>query len=75
MKKIMIYIPHDELKPVREGYQTLMSIAIEKFHKAAELKSIQKARMMIGVINVSDDYTSVGRSLDTPFLLSKQKYI
>ena len=71
---IEISISHDELKPAREGEQALMSIAIKSFHKAPELKSIKKVIMMIGVINVSDVCTIDGRSMDTPFLLSKQNY-
>ena len=51
-----------------------MSIVVKHFHKAVALRSIQKVRMMIGVINVSDVFTSDGRSMDTSFLLSKQKY-
>ena len=73
-KKIIIYIPHNEFKPAREGCKGLMSISIKYFHKVSELKVIQKVRTMIGVINVSNVYTSDGRSIDTSFLLSKQKY-
>ena len=51
---IIISIPHDELQLAREGNQALISIAIKHLHKAAEMRAIQKARMMIGVINVSD---------------------
>ena len=54
--------------------QELMSIAIKNFHKAAELKAIKRARMMIGLTNVSDVFTSDGKSMNTSFLLSKQKY-
>ena len=51
-----------------------MSISINHFHKAVELKAIQKVRTMIGIINVSEVCTSYGGSMDTSFLLSKQKY-
>ena len=44
---IKIYIPHDELKLTREGDQALISIVINYFHKAADLKAMQKVRMMI----------------------------
>ena len=37
---IIISIPHDELKTAREGDQSVMSICIKPFHKAAELKAI-----------------------------------
>ena len=68
---IIVSIPHNELKSAREGYQSLISIAIKNFHKTAELKAIQQVIMMIGVINVSDFCTSDSRSMDTSFLLSK----
>ena len=58
----------------REGNQVLMSTGIKYFHKAADLKAIQKLRMMIGAINVSDACTSSSRSIDTSLLLSEQKY-
>ena len=51
-----------------------MSIAVNSFHKAIDLKVIHKVRMMIGVINVIDVYGSGGESMDTFFLSSKQKY-
>ena len=51
-----------------------MSIAIKNFHKATELKEIQKVRMMIGVINMSDISTSDVRSMDKSFILSRQNY-
>ena len=71
---IKIFIPHDGLKSIREGYQLLMSITLKHFYNDVNLKAIQKLTMMIGVINISDVCTSDGRIMDKSFLLSKQKY-
>ena len=69
--KIIISTPHGELKPQREGDSSLMSIAIDRFGTTKELRSIQRVRMKLGVINVSDISSADGKTMDKNFYSTK----
>ena len=69
--KIIISTPHGELKPQREGDSSLMSIAIDRFGTTKELRSIQRVRMKLGVINVSDISSADGKKVDENFYSTK----
>ena len=68
--EIRLNIAHAELKPRREGDQSIMAAAYHYFNSAAELRAINRVRMLHGVVNVSDITAADGRKLDHVFLVS-----
>ena len=60
---ITISSPHGELHPQREGDRAISELAIEFHSKAANLKSINRARMAFGVVHLSDITMSNGKRL------------
>ena len=69
---VKISIPHQELHPKRDKDRTLMEMASELYSKPSVLRSIQRVRMSLGLVNLSDICSANGIQLDERFL--SQKY-
>ena len=67
---IVISTPHGELGPKRHGDQSLMSLAFAHFPDTVSLRSIQRVRMALGVVSISDICSADGRTLDDKYLHS-----
>ena len=67
----MISTPHGELKPQRDGDTSLMSIDIDLFGTTKEIRSIQRIKMKLSVINVSDISSADGNKIDENFYFTK----
>ena len=65
--EIRLNIAHAELKPRREGDQSIMAAVYQYFNSAAALRAINRVRMLHGVVNVSDITAADGRALDQGF--------
>jgi len=71
--KIVIATRHGEMQPQRVGDQSLMSIAIRKFGTNKELKAIQRVRMEMGVVHLSDITSADGKKMDNNCFAIKHK--
>ena len=69
---IKISIHHQKLIPNREKYRSLIDLATELYDKPSVLRSIQRVRMSLGLVILSDICAANGLQLDKRFL-SKQK--
>ena len=69
--EIRLNIEHAELKPRREGDRSIMAVAYNHFNSAADLRAINRVRMLHGVVNISDITAADGRKLDQVFLVSE----
>ena len=58
------------MKPRREGDRSIMAEVYNYFNSAAELRAINRVRMLHGVINISDITAADGRKLDHVFLVN-----
>ena len=67
---ILISLRHSEFKPQREGDVAIMSLANQNYSNPGDLKRIQRIRMKLGIIHLSDISTADGRRLDPTFLLT-----
>ena len=67
--EIRLNIAHAELKPRREGDQSIMAAAYQYFNSAAALRAINRVhvRMLHRVFNVSDITAADGRALNQFF--------
>jgi hypothetical protein len=65
--EIWLNIAHADLKPRREGDQSIMPAAYQYFNSTATLRAINRVRMLHGVVNVSDITAADGRALDQFF--------
>jgi hypothetical protein len=65
--EIRLNIAHAELKPWRDGDQSIMAAVYQYFNSAAALRAINRVRMLHGVVNVSDITAADGRALDQGF--------
>jgi hypothetical protein len=65
--EIRLNIAHAELKPRREGDQSIMAAVYHYFNSAAALRAINRVRMLHGFVNVSDITAADGRALDQFF--------
>ena len=65
--EIRLNIAHAELKPRREGDQSIMAAVYHYFNSAAALRAINRVRMLHGFVNVSDITAVDGRALDQFF--------
>jgi hypothetical protein len=65
--EIRLNIAHAELKPRREGDQSIMAAVYHYFNSAAALRAINRVRMLHGVVNVSDITAADGRALNQFF--------
>ena len=61
---ISLSIPHETLAPQREGDQPIMLLASQYFSTTAELRSIQRVRLLLGVTHLSDISTANGYKMD-----------
>jgi hypothetical protein len=68
--EIRLNIAHAELKPRREGDQSIMAAVYQYFNSAAALRAINRVLMLHGVVNVSDITAADDRALDQVFLVS-----
>jgi hypothetical protein len=66
-----------ELKPWREGDQSVMAAAYQYFNSAAALRAINRVhvRMLHRVFNVSDITAADGRALDQVLLVNKNDHV
>ena len=64
--EIRLNISHAELKPRREGDQSIMAVN-QYFDSTAALRAINRVHMLHGVVNVSDIAAADGRALDQVF--------
>ena len=72
---IHLSIPHKAMHPPRARDKPLMQIASTHFTTVADLRSIQRVRMKLGVTHLSDITTADGRKLDmTMFDTNVQKH-
>ena len=67
--EIRLNISHAELKPRREGDQSIMAAGNQFFDSTAALRAINRVRMLHGVVNVRDIAAADGRALDQVFLV------
>ena len=67
LHNIEISVQHAELQTQREGDISIMQLAQDHFQRKSELRSIQRARMKMGVIHLSDITTADGKKLDPRF--------
>ena len=65
--EIRLNIAHAELKPRREGDQSIMAAVYHYFNSAAALRAINRVRMLHGFVNVSDITAADGRALNQFF--------
>ena len=65
--EIWLNIAHADLKPRREGDQSIMPAAYQYFNSTATLRAINRVRMLHGVVNVSDITAADGRALNQFF--------
>ena len=65
--EIRLNIAYAELKPRREGDQSIMAAVYHYFNSAAALRAINRVRMLHGFVNVSDITAADGRALDQFF--------
>ena len=65
---ILISTAHGELSPRRQGDVPLMELAFLYFSDTASLKSIQRVRMALGVVHLSDICSVNGSTLDIQYL-------
>ena len=72
---IHIEVPHHEIYPKREGDKAIMDLATKYYTDTSKLRSIQKVRMELGVVHVSDLCSADGRRLDNRFFSSKLKSV
>ena len=72
--EIIISIDQGEMKPQRDGDIPLIDIAADRLKKNIDLKSIQKVRVQLVVIYVSDIFSVDGRKMDTSFYTTKHIY-
>ena len=61
--EIRLNIAHAELKPRREGDQSIMAAVYQYFNSAATLRAINRVRMLHRVVNISDITAADGRAL------------
>ena len=71
LHNIWIHTSHGELSPNRLNAIPIMLLASQHFTDNASLRSIQKVRMAMGVIHLSDICYVDGRSLDSRYLFTK----
>ena len=64
---IEISVQHAELEPQREGDISLMKLAQQHFHRKTEIRSIQRVRMKLGIIHLSDITTADGKKMEPKF--------
>jgi len=70
--EIAINIDHATLKPKRLHNRAIMDVVQEFFDSKAELQAINCARMLHGVVSLSDICTADGKRLDSVFLSRAQ---
>jgi hypothetical protein len=66
---IRLNIEHAELKPRREGDRSIMAEVYHHFNSAADLRAINRVRMLHGVVTISDITAADSRKLDHVFLV------
>ena len=71
---IQINVNHTERSPKRTGDQSIMETALTYFHYSKDLKAIQRVRMFLGLLSLSDICNTSGTSLDISFYSTKQTY-
>ena len=62
--KIIIYTQHGEMKPQRDGDQSLMSIAITNFGTDKKLRAIQRVQMKLGIVHLSGITSADGEKMN-----------
>ena len=65
--KIDISVSHKELQPNRDGDIPLMTLAQQLYSTTSELRSIQRVRMKLGVIHLSDVTSADGKKMNPDF--------
>ena len=65
---ISLHIDHKTLQPQRQGDESIMLHASYYFSTIADLRSIQRVRMMLGVVHISDITSANGTRLDKQML-------
>ena len=68
---ISLSIPHTTLEPNRQRDESIMSIASQFFSNCSDLRSIQKVRMTLEIVHLSDITTADGSRLDQKYLTPK----
>ena len=74
-KKICLHLKHSTLQPQRHQDIPIMSLACTYFTKVSDLKAIQRVRMSLGLIHLSDITSADGYRLDPYFFKKKQKKV
>ena len=64
---ITISLKHTELQPQREGDMAIIALAQQKYIIKRDMISIQRIRMKIGVVHLSNICTADGRKMDRTF--------
>ena len=64
----MISTVHGKLSPRRQGDASLMELASVYFPDTPSLRLIQRVRMALGVVHLSDICSANGRNMDTQYL-------
>ena len=69
---IRLNIEHAELKPRREGDRSIMAEVYHHFNSAADLRAINRVRMLHGVVTISDITAADSRKLDHVFFCEER---
>lgn len=72
---IKITIPHQELIPNREKDRSIIDLATELYDKSLILRFIQRVRMSLGLVHLSDICAANGLQSDKRFLSKKSKVV
>ena len=65
--EIRLHIPHTELCPKRAQDKSIMQLALLHFSSSTDLKAIQRVRMYLGIVCLSDICSMNGKHLERSF--------
>ena len=72
---IHIEVTHHKIHPKRKGDMDIMDLATQYYTNTSQLQKIQKVRMKLCVVHVSDLCSADGCRLDNRFLSNKMKSV
>lgn len=72
---IHIEVIHHAIRSKRKGDMAIMDLVTQYYTNTSQLRKIQKVRMELGVVHVSDICSADGHRLDNRFLSNKMKSV